>query len=108
MMKDRASIEELEARLRSLPPRAELVARMAVRLRCHDIWDKKSYFTRIAALTKELGLTTGALNVVLADAQKVAANLNTGDLASSDLANDLDPRTAVHVANTASESPKCR
>lgn len=100
MMKDQSGIEELEARLCSLPPRAELVARMALRLRFHDIYNKKSYFACIAALIKELDLTAEALGVVRADAQKVAAQLNTGDLAGSNLGNDLDPRIAVRAADT--------
>jgi len=96
-------IEELEARLCSLAPRAEFVARMALRLRFYDIYDKKSYFACLAALIKELRLTAEGLSAVRADAQKVAAQLNTGDLAGGNLANDLDQRTAASTEDAALE-----
>jgi len=72
---DRSGVDPLEAWLCSLEPRAELVARMALRTYRREARPDKNYFRRIAVLTRELGLDPGAWNAVLADAHSVAASL---------------------------------
>jgi hypothetical protein len=75
-MEDRAGVEAVEAWLSTLAPRAELVARMALHLRFHELRGDKRYFTRIAALIQELQLKAEDLGAVRADAQEVAAFLD--------------------------------
>jgi hypothetical protein len=75
-MEDRAGVEAVEAWLSTLAPRAELVARMALHLRFHELRGNKRYFTRIAALIQELQLKAEDLGGVRADAQTVAAFLD--------------------------------
>lgn len=74
-MEDRASVEAVETWLCTLAPRAELVARMALHLRFHELRGDKRYFARIAALIQEVDLKAEDLGAVRADAQKVAAFL---------------------------------
>jgi hypothetical protein len=78
-MEERSGVERLEAWLRSLVPRAELVARMALRLQFHAFGNEKGYFARIATLIKELDLTAEDLAGVRADAQRVAAFLDNSE-----------------------------
>ena len=80
-MEDRAGVEveDVERWLCSLAPRAELVARMALHLRFHELRGDKRYFARIASLIKELDLKAEDLGVVREDAQKVAAYLGDAD-----------------------------
>jgi len=80
IVEDQPSIEELEARLRLLTRRAELVARMALRLRSHKVCNTKGYLSRIGTLIKELDLSAEALNTARAEAQEVAASLNAAEL----------------------------
>jgi hypothetical protein len=75
-MEDRAGVEAVEAWLSTLAPRAELVARMALHVRFHELRGDKRYFARIAALIQELQLKAEDLGAVRADAQKVAACLD--------------------------------
>lgn len=85
-MQDRSGIEELEAWFVTLAPRAELVARMALRMRASQVRDDKSYFARIAALIKVLALEAEDLNSVRADADRVAASL--GDVGWTELCHE--------------------
>jgi hypothetical protein len=78
-MEERSGVEELEAWLRSLVPRAELVARMALRSRFRALGGEKGYFARIAMLIKELDLSPEDLARARADAQCVAAYLGSAD-----------------------------
>ena len=91
IMETQSGIEELEERLCSLTPRSELVARMALRLHVYDVFDKKSYFARIAQLINTLDLTAEALSVVRADAHKVAARLTAANVTSKALVNEFAP-----------------
>jgi len=75
-MEESSGVEDLEAWLCSLAPRAELVARMALHLRLHAQRREKSYFARVAALIRELDLKAEDLSTLRAEAQKVAASLD--------------------------------
>jgi hypothetical protein len=76
-MKDESGVEELQARLCLLEPRSELVARMALRLRDHQLCADKRYLARITFLIKGLDLTVQELTTVRADAQRAAASLDS-------------------------------
>ena len=87
-MQEKSGVEQLEFWLCSLGPSDELVARMALRLRFHERCNK-SYFASIASLIKKLDLTTEALGMVRADAQRVAACLDRASLPSKSNLLDL-------------------
>jgi hypothetical protein len=65
----------LDPWLRSLAPRAELVARIALRARFNEMRRDKSFFRRIAQLTSELNLAGTDLNSVLEEAKAFARRL---------------------------------
>jgi hypothetical protein len=69
-IEDRSGIEELETRFRTLAPRCELIARMALRQQ-YPQFIYRHYFTRIAFLIKKLDLSPEDLNKLRADAEKV-------------------------------------
>ena len=72
-MEDQSGIDQRETWLRSLAPRVELVARMALRLRLNESPRDKSYFPRISSLINKLDLGAEELSAIRADAQRVAA-----------------------------------
>ncbi len=73
---DRSGVDPLEAWLSSLEPRAELVARMALRSHRREGRADRNFFKRVATLSRELQLDAEQWNAVLADAQSVAASLD--------------------------------
>lgn len=65
----------LEAWLSSLEPRAELVARMALRSRIAERRNDKNFFHRIAGLTRELRLRPEELGAACSEAHTIAVQL---------------------------------
>ena len=88
-MEDGSGIAELESWFCLLVPRAELVARMALRMLFQELADDKRYFARIVALINELDLTREELAALRRDARKLAASLDDLPKASSKIMGEV-------------------